>query len=178
MPPVSIAALPEMGRRTFCFGGFSKSHLMMGLRIGYLTGPAALMEQVKKMHYCVALCPSVVGQVAAQAALECPPEELTAVRGHFKEKLAFLYAGVSRLPGVTCVPPGGGFYIFPNFSAIEADAMNLAVRLIEDVGVVTLPGTEFGDLGQGYLRLSVCATEADVREGMIRLEKFVIAHAG
>ncbi len=178
VPPVSIAALPEMGRRTFCFGGFSKSHLMMGLRIGYLTGPAALMEQVKKMHYCVALCPSVVGQVAAQAALECPPEELAAVRGHFKEKLAFLYAGVSRLPGVTCVPPGGGFYIFPNFSAIEADAMNLAVRLIEDAGVVTLPGTEFGDLGQGYLRLSVCATEADIREGMVRLEKFVIAHAG
>jgi aminotransferase len=56
--------------------------------------------------------------------------------------------------------------------------MNLAVRLIEDVGVVTLPGTEFGDLGQGYLRLSVCATEADIREGMVRLEKFVIAHAG
>jgi aspartate/methionine/tyrosine aminotransferase len=174
-PPVSIAALPEMRSRTFSFGGFSKSHVMMGLRIGFVTGPAALMDQVKKMHYCVALCPPVLGQVAAQAALECTEEELVAVRDHYKAKLAFLYKSVARFPGVSCVAPGGGFYVFPNFTAIEADSMALAVQLIEEAGVVTLPGTEFGDLGQGYLRLSVCAAEADVDEGVHRLEKFVAA---
>ncbi len=175
VPPVSVAALPEMGSRTFSFGGFSKSHIMMGLRIGFVAGPAAPMVQVKKMHYCVALCPSVLGQIAAQAALDCPEEELAAVRDHFKDKLEFLYEGVARLPGVSCVAPGGGFYIFPNFSAIETDSMALAIRLIEEAGVVTLPGSEFGRLGQGYLRLSVCAVETDVREGLHRLEKFVAA---
>ncbi len=178
VPPVSIAALPKMGSRTFSFGGFSKSHIMMGLRIGFVTGPAALMVQVKKMHYCVALCPSVLGQVAAQAALDCPEEELAPVRRHFKEMQDFLYKGVARLSGVTCVAPGGGFYLFPNFRAIEADSMALAVRLIEKAGVVTLPGSEFGRLGQGYLRLSICAAEADVKEGLHRLEKFVADESG
>ena len=117
----------------------------------------------------------VLGQVAAQAALDCPEEELAPVRSHFKAMLDYLYEGVSRLPGVSCVPPGGGFYVFPNFSAIEADSMALAVRLIEEAGVVTLPGSEFGQLGQGYLRLSVCAVEADVRKGLQRLERFVRA---
>jgi aminotransferase len=175
LPPVSMASLPEMGSRTFSFGGFSKSHIMMGLRIGFVTGPAPTMTEVKKMHYCVALCPSILGQIAAQAALNCPEEELAPVRRHFKEMLGFLYEGVARLPGVSCVPPGGGFYVFPNFSEIEADSMALAVRLIEEAGVVTLPGSEFGQLGQGYLRLSVCAVEADVREGLHRLESFVTA---
>ena len=114
-----------------------------------------------------------MGQIAAQAALECPAEELAVLQDHFRKQLNFLYEGVRRLPGVSCVAPGGGFYVFPNFSAIEADSMTLAVRLIEEAGVVTLPGIEFGELGQGHLRLSVCAGEAEVHEGMRRLEEFV-----
>ena len=175
--PFSIGTLPGMGPRTFTFGGFSKSHLMMGLRIGFVVGPAEIMTAVKKLHYCVALCPSVLGQVAALAALECPAEELTTIRKLFTDKLEMLYKGVAQLPGVSCVPPGGGFYIFPDFSRLESDSMRLAVRLIEDAGVVTLPGTEFGAFGQGHLRLSVCAAEKEVRKGLQRLENFVHAQA-
>jgi len=171
--PLSIGSLPGMAQRTFTFGGFSKSHLMMGLRIGFVAGPPALMHTVKKLHYCVVLCPSAISQTAAQAALQCTAADLTPIRSHFAAKLDHLYRRVKALPGVSCVAPGGGFYVFPNFSRYGSDAMAFAIRLIEEAGVVTLPGTEFGKLGQGHLRLSVCATEAEISEGIHRLETFI-----
>lgn len=172
LAPFSIGALPGMARRTFTFGGFSKSHLMMGLRIGFVAGPPALMTLVKKLHYCVALCPGILAQKAALAALACLPADLAPVRDHYRTQLERLYMRVSALPGVTCVPPRGGFYIFPDFSRHTGDAMAFAVRLIEEAGVVTLPGTEFGQQGQSHLRLSVCAAAAEVETGIARLEAF------
>jgi len=171
--PLSIGSLPGMAQRTFTFGGFSKSHLMMGLRIGFVAGPPALMHTVKKLHYCVVLCPSAISQTAALAALQCTDADLAPIRSHFAAKLDHLYRRIKALPGVSCVAPGGGFYVFPNFSRYGSDAMAFAIRLIEEAGVVTLPGTEFGELGQGHLRLSVCATEAEVSEGIQRLETFI-----
>ncbi len=171
--PLSIGSLPGMAQRTFTFGGFSKSHLMMGLRIGFVAGPPALMHTVKKLHYCVVLCPSAISQTAARAALQCTDADLVPIRSHFAAKLDHLYRRIKALPGVSCVAPGGGFYVFPNFSRYGSDAMAFAVRLIEEAGVVTLPGTEFGELGRGHLRLSVCATEGEVSEGIRRLETFI-----
>lgn len=171
--PLSIGSLPGMAQRTFTFGGFSKSHFMMGLRIGYVAGPPAYMQAVKKLHYCVVLCPSVISQTAAMAALKCTDAELDPIRNHFAAKLDHLYRSIEALPGVSCTAPGGSFYVFPNFSQYGPDAMAFAIRLIEEAGVVTLPGTEFGELGQGHLRLSVCATEAEVSEGIRRLETFI-----
>jgi len=171
-PPPSIAGLEDMRIRTFTFGGFSKTYMMMGLRIGFVAGPPALMPTVKKLHYCLTLCPSVIAQVAAQAALDCPVDEVRPVITEFLDKLQLLYRGISSLPGVRCVPPGGSFYIFPNFRAYSSDSMALALRLIEDADVITLPGSEFGELGEGFLRLSVCAPKADVEEGLKRLQVF------
>ncbi len=171
--PLSIGSLPGMAQRTFTFGGFSKSHLMMGLRIGFVAGPPALMDTVTKLHYCVVLCPSAISQTAARAALACTDEDLAPIHSHFAAKLKNLYQRIKALPGVSCSAPGGSFYVFPNFSRYGSDAMTLAIRLIEEAGVVTLPGTEFGELGQGHLRLSVCATEAEVSDGIDRLENFI-----
>lgn len=171
--PLSIGSLPDMAQRTFTFGGFSKSHLMMGLRIGFVAGPPAYMHAVKKLHYCVVLCPSVISQTAALAALKCADAELAPIRSHFAAKLDRLYRRIKALPGVSCAAPGGSFYVFPNFSQYGPDAMAFAIRLIEKAGVVTLPGTEFGEPGQGHLRLSVCATETEVTEGIHRLETFI-----
>ena len=171
--PLSIGSLPGMAQRTFTFGGFSKSHLMMGLRIGFVVGPPVLMHAVKKLHYCVVLCPAAISQTAASAALKCTAAELAPIRSHFAAQLDRLYRRIEALPGVSCAAPGGGFYVFPNFSRYGSDAMAFAIRLIEEAGVVTLPGTEFGELGQGHLRLSVCAAEAEVSEGIQRLETFI-----
>ena len=175
--PLSIGSLPGMAQRTFTFGGFSKSHFMMGLRIGFVAGPPVYMQAVKKLHYCVVLCPPVISQAAALAALQCSEAELAPVRSQFAAKLDRLYRHVKALPGVSCTAPGGGFYVFPNFSQYGPDTMGFAIRLIEEAGVVTLPGTEFGELGQGHLRLSVCAAEAEVAEGIRRLEAFIKSEA-
>jgi aminotransferase len=107
------------------------------------------------------------------AALNCSDAELAPIRSHFAAKLDRLYRHIRALPGVSCTAPGGGFYVFPDFSRYGSDAMALAIRLIKEAGVVTLPGTEFGELGRGHLRLSVCATEAEVAEGIRRLEAFI-----
>lgn len=171
--PPSIAALPGMKTRSFTFGGFSKTYLMMGLRIGFVLGPAELMTAVKKLHYCVVLCPSTIGQVGALAALDCSEDELMPAAVEFREKLDMLYQGVAGLPEVSCVKPGGSFYIFPNFKHYCSHSMELALKLIEEAGVITLPGTEFGELGEGFLRLSVCAPWQEVEKGVKRLQKFI-----
>ena len=170
--PLSIATLPGMAERTFTFGGFSKSYMMMGLRIGFVVGPAAAMAAIKKLHYCIALCPSSDGQAAALAALECPREQLDPLAVEFKERIEMLYAGIKTIPGVTCVPPQGGFYIFPNFSCFGKSSMDLAIDMIEKVGVITLAGTEFGALGEGYLRLAVCAPRDQLDLGLARIKAY------
>ena len=172
--PLSISTLPGMRERTFTFGGFSKSHRMMGMRIGFVTGPAELMAMVKKLHYCVSLCPSEASQVAALAALDCPDEELRPVVEEYRSKLEMLYRGIAGLPGVSCVSPEGGFYLFPNFSRYASSSMDLALRMIEEAGVITLPGTEFGERGEGFLRLSVCVPREEVSKGLRRIEDFVL----
>jgi aminotransferase len=172
-PPVSIASLPGMKERTFTLQGFSKTYFMMGLRIGYLAGPGAYMHHVRQLHYLVLLCPSTVGQIAALAALDCPREQLEPLHRDMREKLECLYEGVSSLPGFRCVRPNGSFYLFPNVRAFGRTSLELATELIEKAGVATLPGTEFGAAGEGYLRLSVARSRPVVLEGIRRLRAFV-----
>jgi aminotransferase len=172
LPPLSIASLPGMGERTFTLQGFSKSYFMMGMRIGYIAGPQEVMVHIKQLHYLITLCPSRIAQYAALAALDCPGEYLEPMHREYREKLRILWQGVTSIPGVSCVEPNGSFYVFPNFSSYGSSSMELAVRLIEEAGVMTLPGTEFGPAGEGHLRLSVVADRNRVEEGVERLQRF------
>jgi aminotransferase len=167
----SIAALPGMRRRTFVFNGFSKSYFMMGLRIGYVAGPAEIIDHIKQLSYIVALCPSYVGQMAALAAFDCPRSQVELMYDEFNSCLDLLYSRVTRVPGVACVEPDCGLYIFPNVSCCGLTSLELALDLIREAGVITLPGTEFGPAGEGHLRLSVCAGREQVEIGADRLEK-------
>jgi aminotransferase len=171
-PPRSIASLPGMGERTFTLQGFSKSYFMMGMRIGYLTGPREVMLHIKQLHYLITLCPSRIAQYAALAALDCPSEYIEPMRREYREKLRILYEGIARISGVSCVEPNGSFYVFPNFSSFGSSSMDLAVKLIEEAGILTLPGTEFGPAGEGHLRLSVVSDRDRVEEGVERLQRF------
>ncbi|MBT4525070.1 MAG: pyridoxal phosphate-dependent aminotransferase [Deltaproteobacteria bacterium] len=170
--PFSIGSIPEMRDRTFTLGGFSKSYMMMGLRTGFVTGPAAVMEAVKKLHYCITFCCPISGQIGALAALECPTEEMARIKADFKNRIEVLYQAVISISGVTCAQPKGAFYIFPNFSAFGKSAMDLAIDMIEKANVIALPGTEFGELGESHLRLSVCARPDRIKLGISRLQEY------
>lgn len=167
----SIAALPGMKERTFVFNGFSKSYFMMGLRTGYVAGPSQIIDHVKQLSYVVALCPSYLGQIAALAAFDCPRSQVEPVYAEFHDCLDLLYNSVTRLPGVTCVQPDCGLYLFPNVSCSGLTSLELSLDLIREAGVITLPGTEFGPAGAGHLRLSVCAGREQVELGIHRLEE-------
>lgn len=171
--PASMAALPGMKERTFTFNGFSKAYMMMGLRIGYVAGPAEPMAVVKRLHHAIAICPSSLGQVAALAAFETPPEQVENIQREFSSLLEMLYQGVVALPRVSCVKPRAGFYMFPNFQRLGHSSLDLSLRLIERAGVVTMPGIEFGPAGDGHLRLSVAAGREHVEKGIARLTRFV-----
>jgi aspartate/methionine/tyrosine aminotransferase len=171
--PLSIGSLPGMAGRTFTFNGFSKSHMLMGLRMGYVAGPADLMQYVQRFHHSIAISTSSLGQAAALAALECPADQVKSMYGEIQDLVSLLHRGVTSLPGVTCVKPESGFYLFPNFSSLGYSSLQLSLRLIEEAGVMTLPGTEFGPLGEGFLRLSVAAGRDDVEMGLERLGDFV-----
>lgn len=175
-PPLSMGTLPGMKERTFTFNGFSKSFMMMGLRMGYVAGPAEPMEAIKNLHYCVTLCPTSLSQAAALAALECPKEQVQSIIQEYLQRLDMLYQGVASLPGVTCVRPGGTFYVFPNMKRFGMGSLELAIRLVKEAGVLTLPGTEFGPYGEGHLRLSTCIDRASMAEGLRRLREFAESH--
>jgi len=175
-PPPSIASLPGMRERTFTLQGFSKSYFMMGMRIGYVVGPEELIHHVKQLHYILLLCPSTIGQTAALAALDCPKEQIEPLRREFRDKLRLLYQGVMSIPGVTCVRPNGTFYLFPNMRCFKLSSLDLCMKLIEEAGVATLPGTEFGTAGEGYLRLSVISKREQVEKGIRRLKSFAEQH--
>jgi aminotransferase len=171
-PPLSIASLPGMEQRTFTLQGFSKSYFMMGMRIGYLAGPKEVLLHIKQLHYLIMLSPSRIAQYAALAALDCPPEHLEPMHREYREKLRILYEGIACIRGVRCVEPNGSFYAFPNFSSFGLSSMELAAKLIEEAGLMTLPGTEFGPAGEGHLRLSVVSDRDRVEEGVARLQRF------
>ena len=171
-PPLSIASVPGMEDRTFTLQGFSKSYFMMGMRIGYLSGPEEVMLHIKQLHYLITLCPSRIAQYAALAALDCPAEYLEPMHEEYREKLRILYQGITSLAGVRCVEPNGSFYVFPNFSSFGLSSMELAAKLIEEAGLMTLPGTEFGPAGEGHLRLSVVSDRDRLLEGVERLQRF------
>jgi aminotransferase len=171
--PVSLASLPGMRERTFTFNGFSKSYMLMGLRMGYLAGPAALMPFVKKFHHTIAICSSSLGQIAAMATFDCPRDQVEGIYREVESLLDLLYQGVSALPRVSCVKPQAGFYLFPNFSRFGLTSLDLALQLIEVAGVIALPGTTFGPAGEGFLRLSVASGREQVTKGIARLTSFV-----
>jgi aspartate/methionine/tyrosine aminotransferase len=161
-----------MAQRTFTLQGFSKSYFMMGMRIGYLAGPEDVLLHIKQLHYLIMLSPSRIAQYAALAALDCPVEYLEPMHREYREKLRILYEGISRIPEVSCVEPNGSFYVFPRVAGFGLSSMELAVKLIEEAGLMTLPGTEFGSAGEGHLRLSVVSDRERVEEGVVRFQRF------
>ncbi len=164
----SIAALPGMMARTVICDGFSKTYAMTGWRLGYGIMPAALADRVALLLTHSIGCTADFTQVAGVEALTGPQDEVAAALEMYRKRRDVLVNGLNLIPGVTCRMPQGAFYVFPNITAFGKSSNQIAEYLLEH-GVALLPGTSFGDYGEGYLRLCFANSLDNIEIGLDRM---------
>jgi aspartate/methionine/tyrosine aminotransferase len=169
---VSIGSLPGMKERTITANGFSKSYAMTGWRIGYVAANKKLSLSLRKMHYYATICPNSISQKAALAALTGPQDCLKKMLAEYDRRRKLVMIELDKLDLVKYTVPKGAFYVFPDMSQFDKSDENLALRLLKDAAVVTVPGSGFGVSGEGHLRISYSVSTAQIREGMTRIKKF------
>jgi aspartate/methionine/tyrosine aminotransferase len=152
-PAPSIMAIPEMENRTIICDGFSKTFAMTGWRLGFGIMPDALAEKVGLLITHSVGCTASFTQVAGIEAIRGNQEQVDLVVAEYKRRRDLLVKGLNDIPGLSCQMPSGAFYVFPNITALDHKSDFLAEYILEEAGVALLPGTSFGDFGEGYLRL-------------------------
>lgn len=153
-PHASVLDVDGMADRTILLDGWSKTFAMTGWRLGFGVFPAALVEPVTRLVINSVSCTSAFSQHAAAAALTGPWEPVERMVEEFRRRRDVIVAGLNAIPGITCRPPQGAFYVFPNIAGTGLTSAQLQARLLQDAGVAALAGTAFGPCGEGFLRLS------------------------
>ncbi len=167
--PYSIASVPGMRDRTIILDGLSKTYAMTGWRIGFGVMQASLVERMAQLMINSSSCAAAFSQMATIAALSGPQDSVDAMVAEFRARRQIIVDELNRIGGVRCRNPHGAFYVFPNVSAVDADAKRLATYLLDEAGVACLSGTSFGEYGKGYLRFSYANNQENIREGMQRM---------
>lgn len=165
----SIAALPNMLERTIICDGFSKTYAMTGWRLGYGIMPHSLAERVELLLTHSIGCSASFTQLAGLEAINGPQERVAEMCAIYKQRRDMVVAGLNQIPGVRCRSPQGAFYAFPNISALGKTSDWLADYLLEDGGVALLPGTAFGQYGEGFLRLSFANSLENLEQAIERV---------
>jgi aspartate/methionine/tyrosine aminotransferase len=173
LPHISLMSYPEIRDRVILLDGWSKTYAMTGWRLGYSVWPDGLYDYVRKLAVNGWSCVSAATQYAGIAALEGPQDSVAAMREEFDLRRAIVVEELNRLPGFSCVRPTGAFYAFPNIAKTGFKAKDLATRLLDDVGVATIGGPDFGVLGEGYLRLSYANSAENIKRAITRMGDFL-----
>lgn len=172
--PVSMASIPGMEELTITLNSFSKTYAMTGLRIGYLATPnKTLMEKLCALQENVMICVSPLVQAAALTALTGPQECVEEMRQMFDKRRGFLLKRLGEIDGVHPGRPRGAFYFFPDVSSLGLSSAEFCERLMMDAHVLTVPGTTFGEVGEGHIRISFATSVETLGKGMDRLEAFL-----
>lgn len=169
---VSIAQLPGMKERTILINGFSKAYAMTGWRLGYACGPEEIIEQMTKIHQFAIMCAPTTSQYAAIEALKNGDEDVKQMCTAYNQRRRYLVHAFREM-GLECFEPFGAFYIFPCIREFGMTSDEFAMRLLEEEKVAVVPGTAFGDCGEGYLRISYAYSLEDLKAALGRLERFV-----
>src|SRR5579883_2364595 len=170
---VSLAGYPSLQHRLILLDGWSKTYAMTGWRLGYGVWPEQLFAAAERLAINCHSCVNAAAQYAGIAALRGPREPVAAMVAAFAERRQFIIEALNRLPGVSCVRPGGAFYAFPNVTKLGLDARSLQNRLLDEAGVATIAGTSFGEFGEGYLRFSYAASRAAIAEAIERVGRLL-----
>jgi len=168
-----LATFPGMRERTIVVNSFSKTYAMTGLRVGYALGPEELIAPMMLAHQFTTACVSGPAQYAAISALEGPQNCVKDMVQQFKRRRRFLHARLNEIEGFRCGLPKGAFYMFPNIQKFGRSSKEFAAYLLESAKVVTVPGSAFGECGEGYLRFSYATAYEKIEEALGRIEKAV-----
>ena len=169
---VTIASFPGMKERTVLINGFSKAYAMTGWRLGYACAPQLILDQMLKIHQFAIMCAPTTSQYAAVEALRNGDEDVEMMREAYNQRRRFLVHTFNKM-GLKCFEPFGAFYVFPSIKSLGMSSDEFAVKLLEAEKVAVVPGTAFGDSGEGFLRISYAYSLEELKEATSRIERFV-----
>ena len=173
LPHVSLLHYPEIRDRLILLDGWSKTYAMTGWRLGYSLWPKALGDAARKLAVNSYSCVNASAQWAGLAALTGPQDAVHAMVAEFDRRRKLVVEGLNRLPGVSAIVPKGAFYAFPNIRATGWKAKALASALLEEAGVATIGGPDFGVHGEGYIRLSYANSAENITRALARMGEFL-----
>ena len=169
---VSIAEIDGMRERTIIASGFSKAYAMTGWRMGYVCAPAPIAKQMLKIHQFAIMCAPTVSQFAAVEALRNGDEDVEMMRAEYNRRRVFLLEGFRKI-GIECFEAQGAFYLYPNIGKFGLSSEEFASRLLYEYGCAIVPGTAFGECGEGYARISYAYSMKHLKQALERIEAFV-----
>ncbi len=168
----SIGAFPGMKERTIVINGFSKSYAMTGWRLGYACGPKVILDQILKIHQFAIMCAPTTSQYAAIEALRHGDSDVEKMRNEYDRRRRFLLNAFQEM-GIECFEPFGAFYMFPSIKKFGMSSDEFATRLLKEEKIAVVPGTAFGDCGEGFLRISYAYSIEDLKAALERIESFI-----
>lgn len=169
---VSIASIDGMRERTVIASGFSKAYAMTGWRLGYICAPKELCEQMLKLHQFAIMCAPTMSQFAAIEALKNGDDDIDMMRAEYNRRRVFILEGLRKI-GIECFEPEGAFYIYPNIAPFGLSSEEFCERLLYEQKCAIVPGTAFGDSGEGFARISYAYSVKHLAEALTKIEAFV-----
>lgn len=170
-----FASLPGMQERTILMGGFSKAYAMTGWRIGYAAGPREIISAMTKIHQYTIMCAPTMAQVAAIEALRNGNNSMKEMVADYNRRRQLIVSGLRSI-GFSCFEPKGAFYAFPNISITGLSSEIFAEKLLQEERVAVVPGTAFGQCGEGYIRCCYATSIPELEEALVRIKRFVDNH--
>jgi aminotransferase len=166
----SIASRSDFKDSTITVNSFSKTYAMTGWRIGYVVANEAITNSIRKIHGYMASCAPASAQKAALEALSGPQDCISEMIEEYRRRRNLIVKGLNNIDGFQCAPPKGTFYAFPNASGLGLSSTRLADELLEQAELAGIPGTAFGEAGEGYLRLSFATSQSNIKEALVRIK--------
>lgn len=169
---ISIASIDGMKERTILINGFSKAYAMTGWRLGYACAPKEIIKQMTKIHQFAIMCAPTISQYAAIEALKNGDEDVEKMRQSYNQRRRFLIDAFKKM-NLKCFEPFGAFYVFPCIKEFGLTSEEFATRFLKEEKVAVVPGTAFGECGEGFLRISYAYSLDNLKIAIERLEKFI-----
>ena len=169
---VSIAEIDGMWERTIIASGFAKAYAMTGWRLGYVCAPAPLLKEMLKIHQYAIMCASTASQFAAVEAMKNGDEDVEYMRAEYNRRRVFLLEGLRKI-GIECFEPEGAFYLYPNIGKFGLSSEDFAERLLHEFKCAIVPGTAFGESGEGFARISYAYSLKHLGQALERIGAFV-----